>query len=99
MHFLEPYETELVSGAEMSAGRRVPDLPARRIAWLIKFHLRELGVTDRGWSVLYRDPTDGRLWEKTYPKSYLQGGGPAVLRVISVEEARSRYGAKAVDEA
>lgn len=90
---LEPFESELIAGAEMRDGRLVPDEAAMRIARLTESHLQQIGVTDAGWSVLYRDPDDGRLWEHTYPESNLQGGGAAVLRVLSKEEARRRYGA------
>jgi|SRR5688572_10799657 hypothetical protein len=43
------------------------------------------------WETLFRDPRDGRLWERTYPEGDLQGGGPPRLAAISVEDARNRY--------
>lgn len=89
---LEPFENELIAGAEMRDGRLVPDETAMRIYRLTESHLQQIGVTDAGWSVLYRDPDDGRLWEHTYPESDVQGGGPAVLHVLSEEEAQRRYG-------
>jgi hypothetical protein len=46
------------------------------------------------WRRLYRDPSDGRLWELTYPQSEMHGGGPKCLRVIAPHEAANRYGGK-----
>ena len=97
--YLEPYESELIAGSEVRDGREVPDDAAMRIRWLTKFHLRKLGSADGGWSILYRDPTDGRLWEKTYPESSLHGGGPVVLRVIGHDEAVRHYGPASVSSA
>jgi hypothetical protein len=62
-----------------------------RIVRLTTSYLQQIAVTDGGWSVLYRDPEDGRLWEHTYPESSLQGGGPALMHVISDQEAQDRY--------
>jgi len=45
---------------------------------------------------LYRDPDDGRYWERTYPQSELHGGGPPELRVLATEDARQKYGAQLV---
>jgi hypothetical protein len=55
-----------------------------------RFH--ELATAEAGGSTLYRDPADGRLWEKTFPQSELHGGGPPRLNVLSEEEARDKYG-------
>jgi len=88
---LEPFETELRAGHELRAGRLVPDESAMRIHRLTTSFLRKVAVTDGGWSVLYRDPGDGRLWEHTYSESGLHGGGPALLHVISNQAAHERY--------
>jgi len=88
---LEPFETELRAGEELRDGRLVPDESAMRIHGLTTSCLQRVAVTDEGWSVLYRDPEDGRLWEHTYPESSLHGGGPALLHVISDQQAHERY--------
>jgi len=62
-----------------------------RIQQLISQHLQRLADTDGGWSVLYRDPQDGRYWELTYPHSYMHGGGPSRLAVISRSAAAEKY--------
>lgn len=41
--------------------------------------------------VLYEDPVDGRLWEHSYPKGDMHGGGPPALTVITLESARAKY--------
>lgn len=94
--YLEPFESKLIAGSELRDGREVPDEAAMRIAWLIHSYLRVLASTDGGWATLFRDPSDGRLWEMTYPQSSLHGGGPRVLRVIAREEAIRRYGTDSV---
>ncbi len=48
-------------------------------------------IANGNWSALYRDPSDGRLWELTYPHGDWQGGGPKRLSVITREEAMQRY--------
>ena len=47
------------------------------------------------WSVLFRDPGDGRLWELTYPESGSQGGGPPRLTCIDADVARKKFGSVA----
>jgi hypothetical protein len=68
------------------------DEKCRRIEWLTTNYLEKLKSDDTGWSVLYRDPDDGRYWELTYPQSEMHGGGPPVLLQVSEETAKSRYG-------
>lgn len=41
--------------------------------------------------MLYKDPTDGRYWELTYPNSEGHEGGPLKLTVMSPEEAEFKY--------
>ena len=48
--------------------------------------------THGAWETLFRDPEDGRFWERTYPQGELQGGGPPRIAVISPEDARRKYG-------
>lgn len=69
------------------------DEPLERIHQLIDHHLERLAIADGGWSALYRDPGDGRLWELTYPESYKHGGGPPALFQVSETEAQQKYGA------
>jgi Immunity protein 27 len=45
----------------------------------------------RGWETLYRDPDDGRYWERTFPQSGSDGGGPPQLRFLTDYEAKDKY--------
>jgi hypothetical protein len=64
---------------------------ALRIAQLVDQHLRELARSADGWSALYQDPRDNRLWELTYPQSEMHGGGSPRLAVVSPWDAAVRY--------
>ena len=61
-----------------------------RIYQLTHFYLEN--ITKPDWDTLYRDPADHRLWELTYPKGEMHGGGYPRLSYISNEEAASKYG-------
>jgi hypothetical protein len=71
-----------------AAEQRIETLLSR---WLV--HLADDPVSG-AWQRLYKDPSDGRLWELTYPRSQMHGGGPRRLRVITPDEAASVYGWK-----
>jgi Immunity protein 27 len=43
------------------------------------------------WQSLFRDPNDGRLWERSYPEGHLHGGGPPALLCVTEAEAKSSY--------
>jgi hypothetical protein len=90
---LRPDETDLV-GTWTFDGKQVRgDEACERIAHLTEHVLDKLGVSREygAWETLFRDPADGRLWERTYPNSGWHGGGPPRLRVVSDEEARAKY--------
>jgi len=70
-----------------------PDAVERRIetlvnTWLI--HLADDPISG-AWLRLYKAPSDGRLWELTYPQGEMQGGGPRRLRVITPAEAAQTF--------
>lgn len=72
-------------------GRIAADDAAQRIEILTSEHLVPVTSTAGGWDKLFRDPSDGRFWEKTYPQSGLHGGGPPKLAVLSEKDARAKY--------
>jgi hypothetical protein len=76
----------------LRGGKVQPDEECRRIHDLVASYLQELGCDSSGWDRLYLDPEDGRYWELAYPESELHGGGPPLLRCISIEEARTKFG-------
>ncbi len=89
MSLLKPEEILLEGHWVSSAGKIVADEAVLRIDKLVGSHLVLIG--GGGWTKLFRDPNDGRLWEHTYPHSDWHGGGPPKLEVISPETARERY--------
>lgn len=85
-------ETEIRGGFMSVRGEIVEDDSCRRIAELIDGYLEMVGHDESGWDTLYRDPTDGRYWELTYPESEMHGGGPPLLRNIGPADLREKYG-------
>lgn len=89
---IHPDETEIRGSWTQSGKDVVADDACRRIDQLVSSYLEMVGHDASGWDALYRDPADGRYWELLYPQSDLHGGGPPVLRNVSPEDARSKYG-------
>ena len=88
---LLPQEVSLVGDWISQGGRPNADETCQRIEWLVENRLRKLARDESGWYVLYEDPVDGRLWEHSYPKGDMHGGGPPALTVITLESARAKY--------
>jgi hypothetical protein len=89
---LKSTETDLIAKWVVVEGKMAGDEVEQRINALIHGELQKLGHDSSGWETLYRDPSDGRLWELTRPQSEMHGGGPRRLHVIEPEEARRKYG-------
>ena len=68
-----------------------PDSVTLRIRWLTLERLERVASDSSGWEVLYHDPRDLRLWELTFPRSEMHGGGPPELRLVSPDVAREKY--------
>ena len=92
MKFLHPNETLLQGSWLEQDGRFIADEAGNRIEWLVDQHLHLLGTSADGWESIYRDPTDDRLWLKTFPNSGMHGGGPAELKCVNVNTAREIIG-------
>lgn len=92
---LKADETELVGGWTEDPASSLNDAVTQRINDLVKHELQHIAADASGWDHLYRDPSDGRLWELVYPNSGWHGGGPPLLRVISLDLARDKYGIRA----
>jgi hypothetical protein len=92
---LQPSETVLIGRWVFKADQLLPDDTCQRIEMLIKDCLTEIGRDPSGWGVLYRDPSDNRLWELSYPESESQGGGAPQLRLVTLEECRQKYAKQA----
>jgi len=90
---LQPDETDLIGSWVFDSGRMTRDAVEQRIEKLIGSCLEKISTSPESgaWDALYRDPSDGRLWELTYPQSEMHGGGPKRLTNISAQMAASKY--------
>jgi hypothetical protein len=85
---LKADEKQLVGSWKLVDGRMIEDETSKRIAALVRQQLEQVAVSTGGWDKLFRDPSDSRFWELTYPSSGTHGGGPPTLNVISEVAAR-----------
>jgi hypothetical protein len=88
---LEPTETDLIGSWVLGEDRRMrADETCQRIEWLIRHRLERVAVGAHGWEVLFRDPRDGRFWERTFPQGEMHGGGPPRLTLVTQDEVREK---------
>ena len=94
MKKLQPAEKDLVGDWAPGDKGVQADETAKRIEWLTSSVLEKVADSPQwgAWETLFRDPDDGRLWERTYPKGEMHGGGPPRLTNISQEQAGAKYG-------
>lgn len=86
-HDLKATETELV-GMWLDLGMKVTgDAVSDRVEWLTAERLDKLAENNEELAELYRDPRDGRLWEKVLPFA----GGPPTLRCLAAEAAAAKF--------
>jgi hypothetical protein len=90
---LSPEEVRLEGKWVSVGGGTEGDATTERIESLVRNSLVRVAVSADGWDTLYRDPSDGRLWEHFYAQSHLHGGGPPTLAVIATSDAAQKYGA------
>jgi hypothetical protein len=90
---LGPEECDLVGSWIFDGTWASADPIENRIRYLIEHHLEKVAVSpdSGGWDTLYRDPSDGRYWERTYPQGRTHGGGPMRLTNISNATAIAKY--------
>jgi hypothetical protein len=89
---LGPEEVDLRGDWLVQKDRAViADETEQRIEWITTQKLQRIANDQSGWETLYRDPRDGRLWELTYPRSGMHGGGPRRLHIVSRDEAAAKY--------
>jgi len=85
-------EREIQGSWLETSGRVVKDANTERIEKLTRHYLREVARDASGWDVLYIDPKDSRYWELSYPDSGSSAGGPPLLKYLSREDVREKYG-------
>lgn len=91
---LKPDEIALKGGpATDVGGRAVTDPLCTRIDWLTLHCLERVAHLPDEATTLFRDPADGRYWERSYPLRTQQevGDGPPTLEYLTEEDARARY--------
>lgn len=93
-NMISPSEVEIVGRWIEEQGQLRSDEACGRIEELTSKYLLRIAnsPTWGDWETLFQDPADNRYWERTYPQGEMQGGGPPALKVISITEARSKYG-------
>jgi len=79
----QPSEGGIVGQWIFENGKMFGDYSCQRIDWLVNNYLQVVNSSDGGWTKTYQDPEDGRYWQHTYPKSYMQGGGPPMLEYVT----------------
>lgn len=91
---LQPHETILTGSWLVEDGQARRDAIAERVEWLISHCLVKIANSPQwgAWETLYKDPGDNRYWERTFPQSEMQGGGPPQLRLLDAGEAKLKYG-------
>ena len=88
---LAPHEAELHGRWHLPGDGRSGDDVEQRIRWLVANRLVAEANASDGWEWLFRDPSDGRLWELSFPEGSLHGSGPRRLAVIVPEAAKTKY--------
>ncbi len=88
-----PPEGTIVGRWIKTDGGVVGDESCRRIESLVEHCFERVAEhpDEGGWRTLFRDPRDGRMWERTFPESQMHGGGPPALKQLSPEEARREF--------
>jgi Immunity protein 27 len=90
---LLPDESELIGDWVFDGSTSARDEVCSRIEYLLENVLQKVAESPKwgSWETLYRDPRDGRFWERTFPKGEMHGGGPPRLAVISRAAAEAKY--------
>ena len=86
-------EKAIVGAWVMTSRGIAKDEACERIEALVRDALVHVSdhPTEGAWLSLFRDPADGRLWERWYPQGEMHGGGPPALRIIPAAEAKAVY--------
>lgn len=67
---IKPDETIIDSFWKNYSSKEESTKVRNRIDWLLKNYLHKIAIGDSGWSALYLDTHDNRLWELTFVNSY-----------------------------
>ncbi|NQY35754.1 MAG: hypothetical protein HRT37_12440 [Alteromonadaceae bacterium] len=87
MNKITSSETHLCGQLLIKDSKVITDSVSERIEYLKTSVLKKVSTSEDGWSTLYKDPEDGRLWEATYASSDSHGGGALELKFLKKDEA------------
>ena len=88
---IKPTETKIIGSWVLEDSKISADSNCERVNQLTENYLILIADDESNWETLYRDPVDGRFWERTYPQSELHGGGPPSLIIIEEGDANKKY--------
>ena len=92
---IQPNETELIGHWVVEGDRARGDATCERVNWLTETYLVPIAYSLRPpghrQKTLYRDPSDGRLWERSFQQSEMHGDGPPRLMVLTPQQAGEKY--------
>ena len=90
---IDPSETAIVGSWISDQGEVRGDRNCLRIEELTSEYLVKLAVSPvwGEWETLFRDPVDGRYWERVFPQSDMHGGGPPSLLWLDSSVAVEKY--------
>ncbi len=77
-----PAPTELNDGWSFRNGQRVVESDTALIDSMLANELDVVRTAEEGWTIIYRHRQTGQLWELSYPRSEMHGGGPRRLRSL-----------------
>ena len=94
MDHIDSGETEIVGKWVLKGSEIDGDEGCKRVEKLVGGYLQHVAFSPQfgAWETLFRDPTDGRYWERTYYEGHMHGGGPPSLRVLDKQTAEQKYG-------
>jgi len=99
---IQPHETEFAGKWVIEGGRVRGDATCERLKWLTQTYLVPIAYRvqspGRKQEALYRDPIDGRLWERSFQLNKTNRDGPARLAVLTPQQAEEKYTAFALQE-
>jgi len=88
---IAPDEFEILGGILRKGNQIKPNANSLRISALRHNLLKKIAASAEHYSVLYRDPNDGRYWELISANPEGHGGGGKSLTFISDNEAKVKY--------
>lgn len=90
--YLRPQETVLLgSWIKSESGKLQKDETFKRITWLLLNQLQQVKRLNSDFT-LYKDPRDGRYWEKTFPENESSQDFTLPLKWMTKEQAKEKYG-------